>query len=111
MLRRKSKKGLVYLFVSHNGIDGPAYKYGCTSASDVSRRLSRLNNRFRGVYNFEVCAVVKSDDIFNDENKIKWGLLEGGISAMAELFEAPSEDLEKIKARFLEILNHCEIEL
>jgi len=105
--KRKPKKGYVYFLRSKNEEFGKTlFKYGCSSIS-VESRVSKINSNLRGKHDFSIVCSFKSDDIYSDENKVKWGILDFGFGAMSE-FITRFDDMtdEQLVYRFKEILSH-----
>jgi hypothetical protein len=69
---------------------GRLYKYGCTTV-DVASRIRAARHRYKGV-SFNEISSVSSDDIYEDEWHVKWGILDHGLGALGEYFVVQNDD-------------------
>lgn len=65
---RNKKRGYLYILKSH---DGNILKFG--ASSDPDRRLKQIN-RINKDFNFNIEYRLFSNDVFGDENKLRWKL-------------------------------------
>jgi hypothetical protein len=92
MLKRKPKKGFVYLLKNKSGNDDTVYKFGCTTVNPDARCKKVNSDNKKYGYEFKVIAAFKSFDIFTDEHKIRCGILFCGAGMLSEIFSRDMDD-------------------
>ena len=100
---RVPKKGWVYLLKAQKKTGEKAhYKYGCTTLTP-QQRCKKINNVKKG-FDFRVLSEFKSNDIFSDENAVKWKILPFGLGALSEFVSITDMTDKEIVHKFQEIL-------
>ena len=86
--KRTPKKGWVYLLQStdrciNEGFeDLSMYKYGATTKT-FTERCRAINSHSKD-YKYKPIAAFMSDDIYNDENRVAWGIISHGLGKLSE---------------------------
>lgn len=91
-MKRKKQKGFVYLLKGVDESGNLLAKYGCTRNREIKHRIYYANKRAKKLYSikysFWLYYFFESDDIFNDENKIKHHLWDVYCTGDGEFFDA-----------------------
>ena len=96
-VKRRKKRGTVYLLIGKESNGDVLLKYGCTSNKDIKPRIyyanKTANKVYGGSWKFKFHSSFVSKDMFTDENKIKWKILSNHFAIPTEFIPIDVIDL------------------